>query len=466
MSKSRWLWAAVLVGTIWPAGAWADTSKEMSDAYDRGMGALVHLQGMSSRAGMEQGFEGMATCVATSRDGFGVFMTLSLDPGLSPETLKDLKLITPGLKGKTIQAELIGIDALTGIGFIQAKAKHTWTVIRFSGRANLKVGQPVVSVGLLGRSAGFVPYVGSARVSTFLRAPEKLAYVSGGTLTGVGSPVFAGDKVAVGIVGRRQFYSLYAMAGDRGARNVSLRSTQETSYFTPAEEFADVLQRIGALRSNPRPPWLGVWQVQGVGPALAELAGLTSPGVLLEKVIPTGPAAKAGVKERDIVIAVNGKSLEKLGTPLLTARNLMRQISRTKVGEKVTLTLLRDKKELQVTVTLQAQPTMPNQARRLFVRALGLMVREKVAMDAHLLEGAAAGEKGLIVEGVSPNSAAAGAGLQRGDLITGVGNQLVSTVDAFGKAVDEAVKDSKTPAVVLQVRRGERVIPISVRPVR
>ena len=65
-----------------------------------------------------------------------------------------------------------------------------------------------------------------------------------------------------------------------------------------------------------------------------------------QAVIPHSPAAKAGLKENDIITEVNGKALNEKG-------NLTDALQKCKVGEEVTLTVMRGEKTLKLPVVLQ-----------------------------------------------------------------------------------------------------------------
>ena len=65
------------------------------------------------------------------------------------------------------------------------------------------------------------------------------------------------------------------------------------------------------------------------------------------------PAANAGLKDGDVIIAVNGQRVE-------SADSLVAQIREKTAGDKVTLTVLRDGKSLEIKATLAAKPTSTN----------------------------------------------------------------------------------------------------------
>jgi len=106
--------------------------------------------------------------------------------------------------------------------------------------------------------------------------------------------------------------------------------------------------------------WLGV-TIGEIGEDEAPKYGLAEPrGVLIRNVVVGQPADKGGVKANDVILGVDGASLE-------GPRDLQRIISSTPVGKVVKIALMREGKETEVAVTVgayQAQPT-PRVPRRM-----------------------------------------------------------------------------------------------------
>lgn len=99
-------------------------------------------------------------------------------------------------------------------------------------------------------------------------------------------------------------------------------------------------------------PWIGVSLVNN-GPSVKDKLGLTTDqGVVIARVVSDSPGAKAGLAQKDIIIAVDGAAVK-------TARDVTNAISAKKVGGQVTLTILRGSQEMKITVTLGAAPEQP-----------------------------------------------------------------------------------------------------------
>lgn len=91
--------------------------------------------------------------------------------------------------------------------------------------------------------------------------------------------------------------------------------------------------------------WLGV-EIQDLTPTLANYLGLSSmEGVVIRGVVSGSPAARAGLQQRDVITSWNGAKLRSTGELLDRARE-------AGPGKKVRLSILRDGKTVNVTVTL------------------------------------------------------------------------------------------------------------------
>ncbi len=448
-----------------PLAANAQNAAKIASIHQKVAGALAIIRYKYADDTGSRTISGLGICIDNGGGKFGTFMTLAMDARLPEENLKDFEVVIPGVEGKALKAVLLGVDAVTGIGFVRATEERSWPIVAFSAQSNAKIGQEIVSVGALTADLGHAICMGFGRISSVVRVPGKLVYVSGGKLSGIGSPVFDLDARAIGIVGRQQLFLSFQTATQRGPAPLPLKGVQETSFFLPVEEFVDALMRIQDLSKKIRLPWMGVLKFDGVTPALAELVGLKGPGVSLGQIVPDSPADKAGLKERDIIVQVDGKPLERLATSNLTARNFVRKMLRVKIGTVVALTIYREKKIVKdpIKVKLEAMPLRPSEAKRLFAMELGVGMREKVPMDFHIGRGATANVKGMVVIQLTRDGPAHRAGVKIGDLVTSVNEHYVTAVDDVKKAVKQAVDDKTKATVKLLIRRGDKALPILVQ---
>lgn len=186
--------------------------------------------------------------------------------------------------------------------------------------------------------------------------------------------------------------------------------------------------------------------IQDVTPEVAKAFGLSEArGALVSDVSESGPAAKAGIVKGDVITALNGQ-------PVVDNRELRLKISQMAPGTPVKLKLFRDGKEREVAVTLGELPAekqaaeaeqSPESSREgISVEGLTPQILRQLELPATT--------NGVLVSNVQEGSAAADAGLRRGDVIQEVNRKPVGSVTEFRQAIKLAGKNS----VLLLVNRG------------
>jgi serine protease Do len=191
--------------------------------------------------------------------------------------------------------------------------------------------------------------------------------------------------------------------------------------------------------------------IQPMNAALAESFGLDRPrGALIGSVESGAPADKAGVKSGDIVLSVDGKSIDQ-------DSELASIVSSVAPGKEVQLELWRDHatRKLNVRVAEMKEPgatvAATEKSEGSETDSMGLSVRPLQPDE----QQAAKVEGGLLVEDV--DGAAQKAGIQPGDVIMGVNGSRVRTVAEFKAA---AKRSGKTVALLIQ-REGQQIfIPV------
>jgi Do/DeqQ family serine protease len=210
-----------------------------------------------------------------------------------------------------------------------------------------------------------------------------------------------------------------------------------------AQNVLDQIVKTGSVRRG----LLGV-TVQGVNADLAKSLGLTEVrGAIVTDVTKEGAAAKAGIAQGDVILAVNGQRVD-------SSNALRNQIARTDPGTSVSLTVLRDGRERQVQARLgelaavraaAAQESPEGEADRfgMTVRPLTPELAKQAGVDV---------DHGVFVAEVDPEGAAAEAGIQSGDVITQVNGKAAGSVAEFKAALGNSSPDK--PALLLVSRRG------------
>ena len=228
--------------------------------------------------------------------------------------------------------------------------------------------------------------------------------------------------------------------------------------------------------------WLGV----GVSEVSAEkVKSLKLPeerGALLGKIVPDSPAAKAGLKENDVVLEVNGQRIE--GT-----EQFRRMIHEIPAGRNVNLTVWRDGRSQNIKVTVGKHeagnmkvfadgpksfafkmpilPEMPDLSGLEHLRSFAMVSpgRPLLGIDAENLKGdfgnyfGAPDGEGVLVRGVFANSAAAKAGLKVGDVITSLNGERIRNASELR---EKLLTHHEEKSIQLGVLRNKSEIKLSV----
>jgi len=190
--------------------------------------------------------------------------------------------------------------------------------------------------------------------------------------------------------------------------------------------------------------WIGV-AIQTVTPDLAQSFGLADEkGALVSEVVKDGPADKAGVKSGDVILEFGGKTIHEMNA-------LPRMVAATPVGKKASVKILRDGKEMVLTVMVDLLKEKEGEGE-------GARVPDKLGMSASELNGELAAHmgiaetKGVVVVDVKPGSIAEEAGIAKGDIVKEINGMKIGTVGDYEKAVAARKKGG---VLRLLLRRGD-----------
>jgi serine protease Do len=194
--------------------------------------------------------------------------------------------------------------------------------------------------------------------------------------------------------------------------------------------------------------WLGI-RAQDVTPQLASSLGLVRPGEmsLITEVAENSPAAEAGIKTGDVIVEYNGKTVPK-------SHDFPSVIADTAPGQKVTLRLIREKKEQTVSVKIgelsDDDAGQPLEARD---PEIGLRVQRITPETARRL--GLSSTKGVLVVEVQPGSPADQVGLEPADVIREVNQRPVNNVKDFQRSMRPGRRGDR---ILLLVQRGDNAV--------
>jgi S1-C subfamily serine protease len=463
MNRMRqWLvLAIVMVVGIGVRRAAADDAAQK--LYDRVTPSMVVVQYTWEN---ELGKNPLASAaIVVSDDGLVVTSLGLFNTQIPDKQMKDFKILIPRQDGEPdeLTATFVGRDERTNLAFLKAaeprKDKKPWTPLKFED-VPVAIGDKVCSIGLLPKLVAYKTYYMESTVATTLRGELPQVLVGGG-LAAASSPVFNADGKAIGMVAVSDAASLII---DKPEALVAIQSPPKL--FVPASDFLISLSDPPVAGQPLKLPWLGIPEMTGLSKDVADAYGLgDQPAIQVGDVIPDTPASKAGLKQGDIIVKVNGKPLERGDQYQELPAIFRRRMLRYKPDDKVTLSLLRQPNQplTDIEVTLGQQPPQANTADRYWADDLGFGVRDLVLLDLYPRK-LPMDQKGVIVTLMRKSSAAESAGLKQEDLITQLNGQPVTGEKEFEKDYAAFRTDKPHEAVVLVVQREGQETTVRIEP--
>ncbi|MEJ6784710.1 DegQ family serine endoprotease [Aminobacter sp. Piv2-1] len=179
-------------------------------------------------------------------------------------------------------------------------------------------------------------------------------------------------------------------------------------------------------------PFVGA-TFEPVTPQIAESLGMDHPtGALISSVDDNGPAARAGLKPGDVVLAFNGKPVEHMEA-------LDFRLATQPIGGKATLQVLSKGEEKAVEVALERAPEGTS-ANEVLLRGRSPFAGAKVAeLSPRLAQRlrVASGTKGVVIVDVDGGSPAAGFGFRRGDIVRELNGEEIATAQQLKQLSEE-----------------------------
>jgi serine protease Do len=340
------------------------------------------------------------------------------------------RIVVTTLDGREMEADVVGSDRDSDLAVLKVagrgspngspKGLPNGLPARPLGRSSdLLIGETVVAignpfglshsvtVGVLSARGRAVPSESGERVYTdFLQTDASInPGNSGGPLVNLAGEVI-GINTAV-ISGANGIG--FAIPADRARRVI------------------DDLLRFGELQ----PLWTGL-RLKTLDADLVRENDLpVSRGALVEKVLDDSPAAAAGLRAGDVLMAVGG-------APVASREDLITALYSVEAGRALTLTARRGRDNVEVALRPERPP-----------EALGLkLLRQQVGLEVEATRG------GLRIAGVAAGSAAAERGLEAGDFLLAANGQRLESIEALSREVMRAVERG---GLLVAVQRGRFV---------
>ncbi len=235
--------------------------------------------------------------------------------------------------GRAFPGKLVGADPLTDLAVIKIDGRDL-PAARLGDSSKLEVGETVIAIGNpLGLEGG--PTVTVGVVSAVARSIEEPGGAGLYDLVQTDAAINPGNSGG----------PLVRMAGDViGINTAIIQQAQGIGFAISINSAKPIVQELLAHGRVVR-PFIGIVPVS-VTPQIASAYDLpVDHGVLVARLDPRGPAARAGMRAGDIVVAVAGHPVKSLG-------ELRVAIGQHKIGETVDLAVRREKTSVTLKVTL------------------------------------------------------------------------------------------------------------------
>lgn len=353
-----------------------------------------------------------------------------------------------------LQAEIVGRDAKSDLAVLKVHTDRKLPSVRFGDSDGSRVGDWVVAIGNpFGLGGTVTAGIISARGRDINAGPYDNFIQTDASINrgNSGGPMFNMEGEVIGVN-----TAIFSPSGGSVGIGFAIPSNA-------AQAVVDQLIKYGEVSRG----WLGV-HIQVVTDSIAETLGLEkAEGALVASVIEDGPADKAGIKARDVILEFDG-------TRVTEMRKLPRIVANTPVDRKVKVEVWRDGRTQTLNVTIakldddvvaSATPQSQDQskAHERELTALGITV---ATPTPDVLERFDLPEKaeGLVITDVDPEGPAFEEGIRPGDMVAEISQEKIKTSEDAERLVKAAKKEGKRSVLLLiEGQSGFRFVAVKLR---
>jgi serine protease Do len=345
------------------------------------------------------------------------------------------------MDGREFTAKVVGKDPKTDLALIKIDTKDALPAAALGNSSKTDVGDWVIAIGSpfgfnLTVTSGIVSAKGRALGGNYDNFIQTDASINPGNS---GGPLFNTQGQVIGIN-----TAIYSSTG----------SNAGIGFAIPIDLAKNVMEQLKTHGRVIR-GWLGV-EIQEVTSDLAQSFGLPKPeGALVAGVQPDAPAAKAGIERGDVIIKFDNQDVQ-------NEHELPELVAQTPIDKKVPVEVIRNGKhmtfevkvgELKEEEVASARAEEPGSNWGLQVQGITPEIAQQLNLKS---------TKGVVVRNVNPDSPAADAGVEPGDVVLEVNHDKVGTVGDFLSAAKKAKQNNKS--ALLLVQRGNATLYTVIRP--
>ena len=335
--------------------------------------------------------------------------------------------------GREFKAEIKGVDKRSDLAVIKIEGGN-FPAVRLGDSDNLRIGQWVVAIG---NPFGFAihnpePTVTAGVVSALHRSLGRISSDRDyGDLIQTDAAINPGNSGG----------PLVNLKGEIVGINVAIFSTsggyQGIGFAVPSNSAQRIVSRLIEGKKVIY-GWLGI-TIQNLDDKLAGYFGLAEKkGVLVSRVLEDSPAAKAGIKNGDIILKLDGKETN-------NASVLLKIVGNSEPGSKIKLDMQRDKKPLSLNAVIGSRPENIDELGKPEARETSSDYWRGIKVEAITLDSASKSRlsdyAGVAVVDVQPDSPAEEAGIVSGDVILEINRIYIDSIAVYKKVIQAAKGD-------------------------
>jgi Do/DeqQ family serine protease len=338
---------------------------------------------------------------------------------------------------REFEAEIVLKDSRTDLAILRIKdTKEKFPTLDFANSDELLVGDVVLAIGNpFGVGQTVTHGIISALARTQVGITDYQFFIQTDAAINPGNSGGALVDMTGKLVGINT--AIFSRSG----------GSQGIGFAIPANMVRVVVASAKSGGKAVKRPWLGA-RLQTVTPEIAETLGLKLPnGALVANITPGSPAARAGLKLSDLIVAIDGQSIEDLNA-------FDYRFATRPLGGTAQLDIQRNGKPVKLAVPLEVAPDTGRdeiviKSRSPFQGAKVANISPAVAEELRLDSNT----EGVVVTDLVDDATAASVGFQKGDIILAVNNQKIAKTSDLEKATRESARLWR----IIVVRGGQQI---------
>lgn len=322
--------------------------------------------------------------------------------------------------GREFKSKLVGSDTRKDIALVSFESDDDLSIAKLGDSDSVQVGDLAFAIG---SPMGYVSSVTSGLVSAVGRSggPNK-SNINDFIQTDAAINQGNSGGPLVNIYGEVIGINTWIASSSGGSQGLGF-SIPINNVKKAVDDFID----NGKLQYG----WLGVQLTQVEKEFLDGMGIKNNNGALVAQLFLGSPADKGGIQAGDYIIALNGKEIK-------SVEHLIRDVGDLRAGEKADFKVIRDKKEVDLTVKIDfREEKKVSDSSKLWPGFSPVSITENIIAQLKLKKD----QKGIVVARVEAKSPAVIMGLKSGDVITAVNDKTVSNLGEFYKQLSSPAKE-------------------------